>query len=65
MILWVEPKMIIFVPFLACFAALLKALKWILACVMGLIGWELVWPPVLIDNPETSRTDEKCGTWPA
>ena len=57
--------MIIFVPFLACFAALLKALKWILACVMGLIGWELVWPPVLIDNPETSRTDEKCGTWPA
>ena len=53
--------MIIFVPFLACFAAL----KWILACVMGLIGWELVWPPVLIDNPETSSTDEKCGTWPA
>ena len=43
---------LIAVPFLAVVALALKGVRTGVQFAFGLVGWELAWPPVLVDEPD-------------
>jgi hypothetical protein len=49
-ILFYRVTTIVAVPFLALFGLMFLCVRTVLAASMRLVGWQLAWPPILVDG---------------